>query len=173
MFSFLKEYFLLKMIRMSKQKQEQDWKMEIREGGVCVLFFRSREMMNAMLNPISDRYEGFLARREGHNFPANVIPRDHLLHKILSKKKSISCLYVVGVYRRADLAHELLHARFYLDAEYRERIHQEWEEMEAEKRAWIERFLERLGYDCRVWIDEYQAYRYSEREGFFGIHLCR
>jgi hypothetical protein len=43
--------------------------------------------------------------------------------------------------------------------------------MDPKKRDYITKFLKRLGYSDKVIMDEYQAYRYSEKPNFFGIKL--
>jgi len=43
--------------------------------------------------------------------------------------------------------------------------------LEPEKRDKIVAFLKRLGYCDKVLIDEYQAYRYTEKDNFFGLTL--
>ncbi len=122
--------------------------------------------MNTILDPISNAYEGVLNNREGHNFPSSYIPKNHMLHKYKN-----DCTYVIGVYNGKSIAHELLHARFYMDISYKNRIIQEWNELSATKRDYLVFFLKRLGYSDAVLIDEYQAYRYSETPNFFGIKL--
>lgn len=137
------------------------------KNDILTLHFEGkREEMNRVLDPISNAYEGVLENRVGHNFPSEWIPDKHLLAKYKSK-----CLYVVGVYKTSDLRHELLHAKFYLDPEYRKRILEEWEAFSEETRTHLTNFLKRLGYSEQVLVDEYQAYRYSEPSNFFGIKL--
>jgi len=58
-----------------------------------------------------------------------------------------------------------------LDKEYKEKIDKEWNDMEENKRNKIIAFLKKLGYDDKVLIDEYQAYRYTEKDNFFGVKL--
>jgi hypothetical protein len=43
--------------------------------------------------------------------------------------------------------------------------------MEVSKKNKIITFLKNLGYNDKVLIDEYQAYRYSEKDNFFGVDL--
>lgn len=137
------------------------------QNQVLILHFEGkRDKMNEMLDSISNIYEGILVNREGHNFPSSYIPKNHTLYKY---KKD--CVYVIGVYNGKSIAHELLHARFYMDIFYKNRIIQEWNELTDVKRNYLIIFLKRLGYSDSVLIDEYQAYRYSEASNFFGLKL--
>ena len=122
--------------------------------------------MNRILDPISDQYEGPIKHREGHNFPAAYISHNH----VLAKYKSAAS-YVIGFYNSKSIQHELLHAKYFMDADYRDRIEHEWKQFEEPVRNRITTFIKRLGYSEHVLLDEYQAYRYSEADNFFGIRL--
>jgi hypothetical protein len=137
------------------------------ENDILILHFDgNRNKMNEVLDPLSNAYEGILVNREGHNFPVEFIPKNHILSKY--KKE---CKYVIGIYNGKSIQHELLHAKYYIDIEYRNRIDCEWNELCIKKRMHIIQFLKRLGYSDDVLIDEYQAYRYTEAPNFFGIRL--
>ncbi len=140
-------------------------RVQIKDEVLTLHFESNRNKMNDLLDPISNVYEGFLPNREGHNFPSSFIPKNHLLACYKEK-----CKYVIGIYNSKSIKHELLHAKYYIDVEYRSRIHKEWEELSEKTRSHIQSFLRRLGYSDRVMIDEYQAYRYSEAANFFGIN---
>lgn len=133
---------------------------------VLIVRFKSKPTMNQLLDPVSNAYEGPLLHREGHNFPASAIPSSHPLAPY---KKT--CSYVIATYRGDAVKHELLHAKYFLDPAYRSKIQEEWFCLESKTRSHIEQFLKRLGYSDKVLIDEYQAYRYSERPNFFGVRL--
>ena len=155
----LKVLFLIRVKRIKMRVQIKD--------EVLMLHFESnRNKMNELLNPISNVYEGFLPNREGHNFPALFIPKGHPLYCFKNR-----CKYVIGVYNGKSIKHELLHAKYYIDSEYKLKINREWEDLSEKTRIYIQSFLRRLGYSDRVMIDEYQAYRYSEAANFFGIKL--
>jgi hypothetical protein len=141
-------------------------RIQIKDEIMTIHFESNREKMNQLLDPISNEYEGFLSNRMGHNFPSSYIPKKHLLYKYKDQ-----CKYVIGVYNSKSIKHELLHAKYYINADYREEIDKEWESMSATVRNHIQSFLRRLGYSEKVIVDEYQAYRYSEAPNFFGIEL--
>lgn len=138
---------------------------------VLLLHFLSKERMNDLLTPISNIYEGgeLSQAREGHNFPSTFIPMDHPLYKHVESNPA--CVYVIGVYNPKSIPHELRHAMFYADTAYRIRIIEEWNAFPEKTRQHITQFLTRLGYKESVLIDEYQAYRYTEKLNFFGIRF--
>ncbi len=137
------------------------------KNDILILNFRGdRNKMNELLDPLSNDYEGVIVNRTGHNFPSTYLKKTHILFSYKNK-----CRYVIGVYRTNDLAHELLHAKFYLEPHYKNQIETEWNELDEFKRNHIITFLKKLGYSDKVLIDEYQAYRYSESSNFFGIKL--
>lgn len=135
------------------------------ENKILIVRFKSKDYMNKLLDPLSNNYEGQLINRQGHNFPSTFIPeKSHFL----SPYKS-SCAYVIGMYNSSGMAHELLHAKYFIDATYKNKINKEWAELSDKHRAHITQFLKSMGYSDQVIIDEYQAYRYTEPVNFFGI----
>jgi len=135
------------------------------ENKILIIRFKTKDYMNEILDPLSNQYEGKLTNRQGHNFPSDFIPNEsHILSPYKSK-----CAYVIGMYNAEGMAHELLHAKFYMDLTYRNKINKEWVELSDKHRTHITRFLKSMGYADKVIIDEYQAYRYSESANFFGI----
>lgn len=137
------------------------------KDSVLIVHFKgNKNRMNEVLDCISDAYEGAIRGREGHNFPAEYIPANHVLTQYRHK-----CKYVIGVYNGKSIAHELLHAKYYTDAGYAAQINCEWLALTEGMRDYLTRFLKRLGYGENVIIDEYQAYRYTEAPNFFGIRL--
>lgn len=68
----------------------------------------------------------------------------------------------------ASLAHESLHALYFLHEAYRERVSQLYEQdIPRKMQSIIEHDLSMRGYDRRVWLDEFQAY-VSNDAGEFG-----
>lgn len=135
------------------------------KNNILIVKFKSKAYMNEILDPVSNNYEGVILNRLGHNFPSSVIPNKF---HMLSKYKT-NCQYVIGVYNVSGMAHELLHAKFYMDYNYKKQICDEWNELTDAKRDHIVQFLKSMGYSDKVIIDEYQAYKYSEPANFFGI----
>jgi len=136
--------------------------------GILILNFKgNKQKMNALLDPISNLYEGSLKNREGHNFPAKSIPNGHPLQTYRNK-----CTYVVAVYNTKSLDHELRHARYYMDSAYRLEIEKEWKGLEEQTKQKIVTFLKKCGYSDKVLLDEYQAYKYTEKPNFFGVKMA-
>jgi hypothetical protein len=134
---------------------------------LIVNFKGKKDMMNTVLDPISNAYEGPInSAREGHNFPASSIPPSHPLAVYKAR-----CRYVIGIYSTRSLAHELMHAKFYLEPAYREKVREEWCSFSLKTQNQITEFLKRLEYPEAVHLDEFQAYRATEPENFFGFRL--
>jgi hypothetical protein len=140
-------------------------KITLKNEILIVNFEGKKDKMNEVLDPISNQYEGLLLNREGHNFPADYIPSSG--HCLSSYKTR--CKYVIGIYNIKSLNHELQHAKYYLDADYRTQVQQEWSSLEPRVRDHITTFLTRLGYSQKVLLDEYQAYKATEPRNFFGV----
>lgn len=137
------------------------------KNDVLIIHFKGdKQKMNELLDPISNVYEGVIINREGHNFPSSLIPKSHMLFKYKTQ-----CKYVIGIFHHNSLQHELLHAKYYIDCEYKKHIVNEWNNLEPNIKTHIYTFLKSMGYDDKVIIDEYQAYRYTEKPNFFGIKL--
>lgn len=142
-------------------------RITIKDDILILHFNGNKQMMNEILDPISNNYEGIIKNREGHNFPSIFIPNNN---NFISKYRSL-CKYVIGIYNNKSIQHELLHAKYYMDNDYRSKINKEWIELNEKTKEYLTRFLKKLGYSDNVIIDEYQAYRYTESPNFFGIKL--
>ena len=138
----------------------------IKNSILTVHFNGDKTKMNQVLDCISNKYEGPIRNREGHNFPATCIPKQHILYQYAHQ-----CKYVIAVYNNKSIQHELLHARYYTDQTYQLQIQREWAALPPKTREHLILFLKRLGYPDHVLIDEYQAYRYTEAPNFFGLRL--
>lgn len=142
------------------------YEIDKEDNRLLILRFADRKTMNNALSKISQRYEQMEAVAEGYNFPAEVVEKTDEIYDFVKKNK---IAYIIGVYSGKSIQHERLHAKYYLDEEYKKKIDDEWSEMDVKKREKISDFLKRLGYCDKVIVDEYQAYRYSEKSNFFGI----
>jgi hypothetical protein len=69
--------------------------------------------------------------------------------------------------KQAALQHERLHFLYYISAEYREKVHLEYQSLSTKSRKIIKNDLQMRKYSSSVWIDEFQAY-ISEDAGEFG-----
>jgi len=133
---------------------------------LLIIRFKNKAVMNKALSTISERYEGLSGALEGHNFPASYVQKGDSIYDVVQKHK---IEYVIGIYHVNSLEHEKLHAKYYLDATYKKKIDEEWAQLDNVKKGKIIQFLTKLGYCEKVWIDEYQAYRYTEKPNFFGF----
>lgn len=86
----------------------------IKDKLLIINFKGNKSKMNEMLDSVSNNYEGIIKNREGHNFPTDIIPVDHFLYKYRKM-----CQYVIGVYNVSCLPHELKHAKYFMDKNYK------------------------------------------------------
>jgi hypothetical protein len=133
---------------------------------LLIIRFKNKAVMNTALSAITERYEGLSGNLEGHNFPASYVQKGDSIYDMVQKHKII---YVIGIYHVNSLDHEKLHAKYYLDATYKKKIDEEWNKLDDVKKEKIIQSLTKMGYCDKVWIDEYQAYRYTEKANFFGF----
>ncbi len=117
--------------------------------------FISKKEMTIAMESSACAYEGFVPGRTGYNFP--------------NKDGS----YTIGYIRGDTLTkmHELRHAIYFFDADYRARVQKMWNSLKCEDKIAIEKFLGRCGYKKEVFLDEFQAYTTTEKDPdkFFGL----
>jgi len=158
-------------------------------SGVLCCEFATTEQMTEYLDGFSTEKEGRTALpRVGHNFEIEFMRRrvgrrcwvgsgrcgekefafyEYVCHHFPETE------YVIGWKRGDDLTrrHELQHARFALDAEFRRETERMWVGLSVKQRDLITEFLLRCGYPLEVHLDEFQAYFHTERDGVFGCKL--
>lgn len=148
--------------------------LEIREGCVALMRFRTRDGMNTLLDPISNAVEGTIANRLGHNFVLSDTDRlHHGLRKACGLPKQVR--YVIATLEgdAHSIRHEMCHARYYLEPPYKDLVQRVWEGgLTAPQRHAITAFLSRLKYDEVSHVDEFQAYLVTEKHNFFGMDLA-
>lgn len=148
------------------------------ESVACFRFFDANKMTE-LFEPISTFVEGKTSTpRVGHNFSMTKLLE---YTRVTSKSSGNLLAYVsnknikyIVAYLDGDVTtklHELQHARFFIDDQFRSRVEDVWSCMDHKKRHHIEGFLTRLGYPQHVWVDEFQAYYLTEKPNFFGIRL--
>ena len=102
-----------------------------------------------------------------HNFSRKEFDTYCLMHPVtngtsfayfLNIVREINPAYIVCIINGHDLEHELKHARFYLDKEYRDTKIKAWEKLNMRERRKISKKLASLGYGEHVHVDEWQAY---------------
>jgi hypothetical protein len=118
---------------------------------------------------IADIYEGKIENRIGINFPMNIVDEYKGETQI---KKYESVKYVI-VYKKGDKLtkeHELMHAKYYMDEKYKDKIKKMWKDMEDKNKDKVKKMLKKMGYPDNedILMDEFQAYYYTEKANFFG-----
>jgi hypothetical protein len=113
----------------------------------------------------ADTYEGNISSRIGFNFPMNIIQKSNSLRKYDAD-------YII-VYKKGDVLtkkHELRHAMYFLDKEYRLSIQTLWDSLSSSSQSSILAMLLKMKYpnNMTILLDEFQAYYYTEKKGFFG-----
>lgn len=117
-------------------------------------FDNIQEMSKEMKKKASD-YEGYVPGRIGYNFP--------------NKDGSYTIAHVKGDIHTKN--HELRHAEYYFNEQYRNAVNDLWSSLDEDTKHTIEQFLKRCGYCQAVFVDEFQAYLFTEKEPekFFGL----
>lgn len=144
------------------------------EGGVLHVAY-TKDIPEYLLK-IADIYEGKMDNRIGLNFPMDIVMKyiKTISTKELILEKYISSVKYVIVYKKGDKGtkqHELMHAKYYMDIEYRKSIEDKWSKMSEKSKKKVIDMLKRMGYDVEnmsIVIDEFQAYYYTEKDNFFG-----
>ncbi len=151
------------------------------------LAFKDVATMGVHLEGAACLYEGATSTtRQGINFPREIwekwykaVPAKErtAVHKQLDQalKGDPGIRYIIA-YRQGDVQtrkHELQHAKYSLDTEYKARADALWAKLTEDQRKVISAFLNRLGYPPHVHLDEFQAYYSTEAkpETFFGVKL--
>ncbi len=65
------------------------------DGCIVVLRFASADAMNRLLDPISDRVDGPIRNRQGHNFPYSMLTEEEL-RRVVPKDMQKACRYVIA-----------------------------------------------------------------------------
>ena len=158
----------MKSIKKFIHIYNMNYEIDKNDYRLLIVRFNNKITMNNALSKISKRYEQIETIAEGYNFPASFVEKSDVIYDFVKKNK---IEYVIGIYSGKSFQHEKLHAKYFLDKEYKKKIDKEWEEFDETKRNKIITFLKKLGYCDKVIIDEYQAYRYTEKDNFFGVKL--
>lgn len=109
----------------------------------------------------SARYEG-PNQFVGFNVPiTSITPEDTVLWQICQQYPTLQYMvaYIEG--DTSTIAHELRHARFYIDTAYRARVEVAWKRIQLERKNKYKTIIKRLedaNYQPRVFMDEFQAY---------------
>ena len=119
---------------------------------------------------IANSYEGNINGRTGFNFPIHIInniKNNLMVNKILSYK---DIKYIV-VYKKGDILtkkHELQHAKYYLDENFRKEVTNLWDNFDDRFKKRALEMLKKMNYPEHVLMDEFQAYYFTEKPNFFA-----
>jgi hypothetical protein len=138
--------------------------------------------MTKYIDPISIYVEGSTKdTRIGHNFSietfwkyvSSLKVHTKEIKEVISVVKKHEVKYIIA-YINGDIQtkkHELQHAKFHIDDNYRLSIYDKWNNLDKKTQNHIISFLKRLGYPDEVLIDEFQAYYMTEKSNFFGVRI--
>jgi hypothetical protein len=117
---------------------------------------------------ICNAYEGSIPHRVGFNFPIEFVKQHQPTCSLLAYKAK----YVIA-YKKGDILtkkHELQHARFHLDINYRQQVESLWNSLSHSFQKRVIRQLRNMKYpnDPQILLDEFQAYYFTEKPNFFG-----
>lgn len=127
-----------------------------------VMYEKSIEQVPSSILEICNRYEGAIQGRMGCNFPMSFV-RNHLPQHTLLRTYPTT-VYVI-LYKKGDRLtklHELQHARYHMDAAFRDQVQLLWKSIHPNSQAKILMLLRKMGYPEHVLLDEFQAYYYTE-----------
>ena len=119
---------------------------------------------------IADAYEGHIKGRVGCNFPMSFVRSNYPSHHLLRH----STVEYIIIYKKKDRhtkLHELQHAKYHMDPTFRQKVDHLWNGLDSASKKRIVELLTRMGYPEHVWMDEFQAYYYTEPTLFGKIPL--
>ena len=121
---------------------------------IIEMVFINKQEMNMKMEKGACKYEGYVTGRIGYNYPT---------------EKGYVIAYIKG--DTLTKLHELKHAKYYYDASYRDQVNKLWSSFSDKEQTIITKFLNRCGYPQKVYLDEFQAYWYTEKDPrkFFGL----
>jgi hypothetical protein len=142
------------------------------------IIYKNIKDVPSYINTISDEYEGKIEDRIGLNFPMVFVDKCEQNKKISKKeakelKKYDNIEYII-VYKKGDVItknHEKLHAKYYIDIEYKKKVKEYWNSLNKSSKEKVIKLLEKMKYpkdNEEILIDEFQAYLYTEKKNFFG-----
>jgi len=118
---------------------------------------------------LCNAYEGEIKQRIGFNFPMTFVKKTDPKSDLLKYETD----YVI-VYKKGDIStkkHELQHARYHMDSEYKKQVHTLWASFTESHKNQILLQLKKMKYpdNMDILMDEFQAYYFTEKSNFFGV----
>jgi hypothetical protein len=142
--------------------------VELKDNILFVVYDNIDEIVE--LQSFADKYEGKINGRYGLNFPFNIIKSTKVQSKLISKILKYEAQYLIA-YKKGDIItkkHEMQHAKYYIDSEYRDSVKKMWDSFDNKYKSNVISMLGKMGYPDHVMLDEFQAYYYTEKTNFFG-----
>ena len=142
------------------------------EESVLHIEYKKMDDIPVYVKKISDQYEGEIKDRIGFNFPMEFVEKnDKKVYGDMIKKYG-DIKYVI-VYKKGDVLtkkHELCHAKYALDKDYKNKVLLLWDSLGKKYKDGVLKMLKNMNYpdNMDILIDEFQAYFYTEKSGFFG-----
>lgn len=131
----------------------------------------SSELPESVLT-VLDAYEGTRKGRLGWNVPMSFVKSRFPKHPFFSPY-FVTAAYVI-VYKKGDILtkkHELQHAKYYMDPVFQKEVVALWNSFSPTAKEKITAMLMKMKYAEEVLLDEFQAYYYTEKAGFFpSVH---
>ena len=117
----------------------------------------------------ANAYEGNIPDRIGFNFPMRI------LQQFITPLTKYEADYVI-TYQANDLntkRHELQHAKYDMDIEYQKKVQRLWKSFSSSFQHSVLQKLRKMNYPNhpRILMDEFQAYYFTEKKGFFGKEM--
>ena len=143
------------------------------EGAILHVRYNDRDRSSDKMRDLeclASEYEGNMKGRVGFNFP---LTPDMKLPKWLKPHINKEIKYLIA-YKKGDVAtlkHELQHAKYYLDIEFRSKVDEIWESLSESVQFTVKAMLTKMGYPEHVMMDEFQAYLFTEKPNFFGKRI--
>ena len=151
--------------------------MKVKEN-ILHIEYSSTKDIPEYIDDIANQYEGKIKNRLGFNFPMSFAlsytkSKNKKVFNILNQFHINEKANYVIVYKKGDIQtkkHELCHAKFALDPLYKESVFKLWNSFSDTYRKNVRNLLKQMKYPDKdeILIDEFQAYYYTEKKGFFG-----
>ncbi len=119
---------------------------------------------------LADKYEGKIKNRIGFNLPMDFVKKENV--KKYKEYSELNIKYII-VYKKGDVLtkkHELQHAKYGMNQAFRNDVRKFWRSLSEKSKSNVLAMLKKMNYPDNedILIDEFQAYYFTEKKGFFG-----
>lgn len=144
--------------------------MEEKDGVLHLTYEKNIHEISEDILHIADQYEGHIKGRIGCNFPMTFV-RTHFPQHPLQKYTTAEYVIIYKKKDRQTKLHELQHAKYYMDATFRQEVNRLWNALDVPSKKRIDGLLTQMGYPEHVRVDEFQAYYYTEPSLFGKLRM--